>query len=340
VLVDPADDTEEPWLLFLLTHEVKSGDGVVLSKRMHFIRVRSDGAASFAGWAPHLDLEPLADADRPRLSDLLRRFVDPHRTRAEGRGIWLPGTLVPEHFKEVATRRVEHVDKTLAAVHERLTKEIAFWTDRELKLKDDLAAGKVVRLNLDNVKKTLEDLQSRLDGRKKELQAMRQVQNGTPVVLGGALVVPAGLLRKLRGEGAPLNAADAAARKKIELLAMQAVMKAEEAKGHRVVDVSPDKCGWDVTSYPPAVNNVQIDPKHIEVKGRVKGADTITVTRNEILYAFNQGDKFVLAIVFVNPDDTTEGPYYLTNPFQREPDWGAASVNYFISELLKRREGA
>jgi SNF2 family DNA or RNA helicase len=339
VLVDPSDDTEEPWLLFLLTHEVKSGDGVVLSKRMHFIRVNSDGAASFAGWAPHLDLEPLADADRPRLTDLLNASWI--RTEQEQKAVALAaGTLVPEHFKEVATRRVEHVDKTLAAVHERLTKEIAFWTDRELKLKDDLAAGKVVRLNLDNVKKTLEDLQSRLDGRKKELQAMRQVQNGTPVVLGGALVVPAGLLRKLRGEGAPLNAADAAARKKIELLAMQAVMKAEEAKGHRVVDVSPDKCGWDVTSYPPAVNNVQIDPKHIEVKGRVKGADTITVTRNEILYAFNQGDKFVLAIVFVNPDDTTEGPYYLTNPFQREPDWGAASVNYFISELLKRREGA
>lgn len=335
VLVDPADDTEDPWLLFLLTHEVKSGDGVVLSKRMHFIRVNSDGKASFAGWAPHLDLEPLADADRPLLNDLLNASWI--RTEQEQKAVALAaGTLVPEHFKEVATRRVEHVDKTLAAVHERLTKEIAFWTDRELKLKDDLAAGKVVRLNLDNVQKTLEDLQSRLDGRKKELQAMRQVQNGTPVVLGGALVIPAGLLRKLRGETPALNAADAAARKKIERLAMQVVMQAEEAKGHRVVDVSADKCGWDVTSYPPAVNNILLDPKHIEVKGRVKGADTITVTRNEILYAFNQGDKFILAIVFVNPDDTTEGPYYLTNPFQREPDWGAASVNYSISELLKR----
>src|SRR6185369_12627906 len=30
VLVDPADDTDQPWLLFLLTHEVKSGDGATL----------------------------------------------------------------------------------------------------------------------------------------------------------------------------------------------------------------------------------------------------------------------------------------------------------------------
>ena len=334
VLVDPADDTDQPWLLFLLTHEVKSGDGAMLSKRMQFIRVNPDGSAAFAGWAPHLDLEPLAEADRPRLADLLAApWI---RTDQEQKAVALAAaTLVPEHFKEVAGRRVEHVDKTLAAVHERLTKEISFWTDREIKLKDDGKLGKDVRLNLDNVKKTLEDLQSRLDGRKKELQAMRQVQNGTPVILGGALVVPAGLLRKLRGEGPALSAADSAARKRIEMLAMRAVIKAEEAKGHRVIDVSAQKCGWDVSSYP----SNSTEPKHIEVKGRVAGADTICVTRNEIIYAFNQGDKFVLAIVFVNPDDSTDGPYHLTNPFQQEPDWGAASVNYTISDLLKRTGG-
>ena len=331
ILVDPADDTDQAWLLFLLTHEVKSGDGATLSRRMQFIRVNQDGSAEFAGWAPHLDLEPLPAADRPLLKDLLAApWI---RTDQEQKAVSLAaGTLVPEHFREVADRRVAHVDRTLIAVHERLTKEIAFWTDREIKLKDDLITGKDVRLNLDNVKKTLEDLRSRLEGRKKELQAMRQVQNGTPVILGGALVVPSGLLRGLRGEGPALNAADAAARKRIEMLAMRAVIKAEEGKGHRVVDVSAQKCGWDVSSYPPN----STDPKHIEVKGRVKGADTVTVSRNEILYAFNQGEKFVLAVVFVKPDDTTDGPYYLTNPFQREPDWGAASVNYNINELIKR----
>lgn len=335
VLIDPADDGETPWLLFLLTHEVKSGDGAILSKRMQFIRVNPDGSASFAGWAPHLDLEPLAESDRPKIDSLLN--ADWIRSDQEQKAIALAaGSLVPEHFKEVAGRRIEHVDKTLAAVHERLTKEIAFWTDREIKLKDDAKAGKDVRLNLDNVKKTLEDLQSRLDGRKKELQAMRQVQNGTPVILGGALVVPAGILRKAKGEGAALTPAEAAARQRIEMLAMKAVIAAEEAKGHRVVDVSKDKCGWDVTSYPPMVGTTQPDPKHIEVKGRVKDADTICVTRNEILYAFNQGDKFMLAVVFVNPDDSVVGPHYLANPFQREPDWGAASVNYKLSELLKR----
>jgi superfamily II DNA or RNA helicase len=337
VLVDPADDGATPWLLFLLTHEVKSGDGTTLSKRMQFVRVSPDGSASFAGWAPHLDLEPLAPTERPLLKDLLAAAWI--HTDQEQKAVALAAaTLVPEHFKEVADRRTEHVDKTLAAVHDRLTKEIAFWSDRWLKLKDEVAAGKDVRLNLDNAKRTLDDLQSRLEGRKKQLQAMRHVQNATPVVLGGALVVPAGMLRQLRGEGPALSAADVAARKRVEDLAMKAVIAVERAKGHEVVDVSAEKCGWDVTSYPPTAKGVAADPRHIEVKGRVKGATTITVTRNEILYAFNQGDKFLLAIVFVNPDNSVEGPYYLRNPFQKEPDWGAASVNYVIAELLQRAE--
>lgn len=80
------------------------------------------------------------------------------------------------------------------------------------------------------------------------------------------------------------------------------------------------------------------EPRHIEVKGRVKGATTITITRNEILYAFNQGAKFVLAIVLVNEDDSTIGPYYIRRPFDQEPGWGVASINYNLGELLKKAE--
>ena len=56
--------------------------------------------------------------------------------------------------------------------------------------------------------------------------------------------------------------------------------------------------------------------------------------RNEMLYAFNQGDKFVLAIVLVNEDDSHEGPYYIRRPFDREPDWGVSSINYHLRDLL------
>jgi superfamily II DNA or RNA helicase len=339
ILVDPADDGEEPHLLFLLTHEVKSGDGQVLSKRLQFVRVAPDGSATFAGWAPHLDLESLAPADRLLLKDMLTApWI---RTDQEQRALALAAsTLVPEHFQEVAGRRIAHVDKILAAVHERLTKEIDFWSDRWLKLKEDQEAGKDVRLNLENARRTVADLEGRLENRKKELMAIRHVSSATPVALGGALVVPAGLLRGLRGEPPGENgtafSTDAAARSRIERLAMDAVRRAEEVSGYRVVDVSIQKCGWDLTSYPPAMEGKQPDARHIEVKGRVHGAATVTITRNEMLYALNQSDKFVLAIVLVGENDSVDGPYYLRNPFDTEPGWGVSSVNYDLRSLLEK----
>jgi hypothetical protein len=63
------------------------------------------------------------------------------------------------------------VHKTLGAVHERLVKEINFWSDRYIKLQDDAAAGKDVRLNTENVRRTIDDLTSRLESRQKELTA-------------------------------------------------------------------------------------------------------------------------------------------------------------------------
>ena len=100
ILVDPADDGEDPHLLFLLTHEIKSGDDHVLSKRLQFVRVAPDGSVTFAGWAPHLDLEPLPSADRALLKDVLTApWI---RADQEQRALALAATtLVPEHFQEV-----------------------------------------------------------------------------------------------------------------------------------------------------------------------------------------------------------------------------------------------
>ncbi|TAE90784.1 MAG: DUF3883 domain-containing protein [Verrucomicrobia bacterium] len=338
ILVDSADEGWDASLLFLITHEIKSGDGTVLSKRLQFVRVTSDGKASFAGWAPHLDYEPLAAEDKPLCEELLQS--DWLQADQEHRALALAAsTLVPEHFSEVADRRIAHVDKTLAAVHARLTKEISYWSDRWVRLKEDQEAGKDVRLNLDNIQRTINDLNGRLENRKRELQSMRHVTNGTPIVLGGALVIPQGLMKKLRGE-TPENSAVAAfsadplARSRIEMLAMNAVRAAEEARGCRVVDVSAQKCGWDLTAYLPSSDGPVPVSRHIEVKGRVKGATTITVTKNEIFHSWNQGDKYHLAIVLVGEDDSVEGPYYLQHPFKEEPGWGVCSVNYDLQTLL------
>ncbi len=354
VLLDPTDAGTVPRLLFMIDHAVKEGaSNTVMSRRMQFVAITPDGQATPAGWAPHLDLAPIGADDLALLTDVWAApwLNAPSAHALEQRALaHASAHLVPEHFAEVRTRREQHVDKTLAAVHERLVREINHWSDRYIKLQDDIAAGKDVRLTLDNVRRTIDELTARRASRERELLAQRHVVSSTPVIVGGALVIPAGLLAQRQGAPVPdaasaaLWSADAEARSRIEQAAMQAVMQAETALGHSVTDVSAAKCGWDITSQPPAVDGRLPPSRHIEVKGRAKGASTVTVTRNEILCGLNQQDKFLLAIVLVDGDPQAggqsnglvEGPFYVRNPFTQEPDWAVTSINLDLAELLSR----
>ena len=342
VLVDPSDMGITPKVMFIIDHSVREGanPAQVVSRRMQFVEIDPQGNTINAGWAPHLDMESISKADLALIQDVFA-------------AAWLNGSdaknleqvalahasthLVPEHFDEVRNRREKNVDKTLTAVHERLVKEINYWSDRYIKLQDDIAAGKDVRLTLENVRRTIDDLTARRESREKELLAMRHVISATPLVAGGALVIPAGLLAQRTGR--PGWTADADARARVEWAAMNAVMDAERALGHEVIDVSAQKCGWDVTSLPRAIDGKLPPSRHIEVKGRAKGSSTVTVTRNEILYGLNQQDKFILAIVLIDGDQH-EGPFYVTKPFTQEPDWAVTSINLDLASLLSKAQSA
>ena len=250
--------------------------------------------------------------------------------------------LVPEHLHSIKDRVVQQADRVLAAVQERLVKEINFWQNRRMQFQDDIAAGRIPRMTLGNVDRLLDDLTNRLRSRQIELAAMKEVSSATPVIIGGALVIPAGLLAQRRGEASSITTwtVDAAARARIERIAMEVVMAAELALGNSVQDVSAQKCGWDVTSQPPVgANGALPDPRHIEVKGRVVGSETITVSKGEIFEGFNQGDKFWLAVVLVDGEQV-QGPHYIRRPFTQEPDWATTSVNLDLGQLLSRAEPA
>jgi hypothetical protein len=110
-------------------------------------------------------------------------------------------------------------------------------------------------------------------------------------------------------------------------------MEVERALGFEPTDRELEKLGYDIESRVSGTGRLRF----LEVKGRVSGADTVTVTKNEILYSFNKPDDFILALVeFVDGD--THRVHYLRRPFQREPDFGVTSVNYDFGELLSRAE--
>lgn len=335
ILVDDADDSDRPYMLFLVEHAVRGqvvlGQSRDISKRVQFVAVYENGDVALRGYAPHLDLRQAevhenAQAEALLHAPWLRSDLD---ALAQNHAIALIGA---HHFREVRERREREVTRVKAEVHERLSKEILYWQDRYLKLQDDIAAGRQPRVQLENVRRTIDEMTARLQQRTEELDAMLHVVSLTPVVVGGALVVPSG---HFTSHADPAWSADAISRRRVEQLAMQAVMEAERGVGHEVTDVSAQKCGWDITSRVPGPNGLPGLERHIEVKGRAKGQETITVTCNEIMYALNQGDKFWLAVVIVD-GERVEGPHYIRHPFQERPDWAEVSKNLDLRRLLER----
>ena len=332
VLIDPADEGTDPRVMFIIDHSIrdggldKHGQQRVISRRMQFVHVDSQGNVSQGGHAPYLDYRPVGTDELNLVKDILdapwlRRDLEALAVAHAAQSI------VPEHFNEVQARQERIVNMTMQAVNERLVKEINYWTMRAAKLKIEVEAGKQPRLQPENAKRRAEELTERLRERLAELNAQLHVASNTPFIVGGALIIPQGLLDSRTGN-VPLWAVDVLARARVEKLGMQAVMEMESALGNTPEDVSATKCGWDITSRTP-----DGELRFIEVKARVKGASTITVTKNEILTSFNQPDKFFLVIVQVDGDKAEE-PCYVRSPFKQEPEFGITSVNYDLGELL------
>jgi Protein NO VEIN, C-terminal len=334
VLVDPTDAGQEPRALFYLEHEIqdghtdREGHRRAVSKQLQFVELTRNGAVRSAGYAPYLDYRPLEEAERGTLEPILS---DPWiRSELEAQAIsYAIGHLVSGHLHEVRERKETLAQKAMVAVRDRLTKEINYWDHRANVLADEERAGRVnARLNSMKARQRADELQARLERRLQELEQERQLSARPPVVIGGALVVPIGLIDRLRGK---VTAPDTFARERerVERLAMEAVMEAERRLERLPRDVHQENLGYDIESAIPGTGRLLF----LEVKGRVAGARTVTVTKNEILTGLNKPDEFILAVVLVD-EDKGRPSVYVRRPFQREPDFGVTSVNYELEELL------
>jgi hypothetical protein len=340
VLVDEHDDGTEPRVLFYLEHAVqdasltRAGERRIVSKRVLYVEVDAAGHTRHLHYAPYLDYRPL-EGDEPDVAAILDRpecqWIG-HELEQTAQG-YAVAHVVPEHLAEVRGRKLALIAKTEAAVKDRLTKEISYWDHRAEELKLQEQAGKPnARLNSDEARRRADALQARLEKRMTELKLEAQLSPLPPVVLGGLLVVPMGLLATMAGRSVTRLAASV----DTQAVAAQAraiVMEVERGLGFEPVDREFERLGYDIESRVPGTGRLRF----IEVKGRATDADTITVTKNEILYSLNKPEDFILAIVeFMG--DGTHRVHYVRRPFQHEPDFGVTSVNYDLAELLANAE--
>ena len=338
VLVDERDEGDTPRVLLFLEHAIqdasltRSGDRRIVSKRMLYVERDADGMTRHVHYAPYLDYRPLAEDD-PGLEAILERsqcaWIDRDMDRkTQGYAV---ATVVPEHLAEVRDTKLALIAKTEVAVKDRLTKEITYWDHRAEQLKLQEQAGKTgARLNSGEARKRADMLQTRLQKRLEELRLEAHLSPLPPVVLGGLLVVPKGLIDAMNGHE-PAGTRTAVDTQESAARARNIIMDVEQSLGFDPADREFEKLGYDIESRVPDTGKLRF----IEVKGRASGASTITVTRNEILYSLNKPEDFILGIVeFL--DDGRHQVHYVREPFQREPDFGVTSVNYDFAELLAR----
>ncbi len=339
VLVDTTENGTEPRILFFLEHSITDGrkdsnkNPLTISRQLQFVEVTRSGQMIAAGYAPYLDYTPATPEQLAAVQALFNETWLGQNLEQRALGFAIQ-KIVPPHLEEVRTRREAYIQKVMQQVKARLTSEINYWDHRANVLKAQEDAGKSrSNINSGNARRTADELADRLKRRLAELDHEKSIVARPPNVLGGALVVPAswfanaGPTDALRETPPPYGAPD----REVERIAMEKVMSFEREQGFEPRDISAENRGYDIESRDPKTDRLRF----IEVKGRMKDAVTVTVTKNEILTSLNRPEGYVLAIVFV-ASGAAETPIYLRQPFSQEPEFGTASVNFKLSELLSK----
>ncbi len=339
VYVDDSDHGEALSVVVLLEHDVRDGRTVstgrphIVSKRLQFAAVGPELRATDAGIAPHLNLRPAHAKEIALVEDLLAEpwlRDDLERAAVEFATV----DLARAHVTEVRARRLREIEKVEREVDARLTNEINHWDLQAFDLKERQAAGEKVRLNWENAERRASELAERRKRRMALLEREKHISSLPPRVRGGMVVIPRGLLDARAGTSPTGFSRDAAARARIEIAAMEAVMRTERDLGNSPEDVSARKIGYDVESYDPDTGRYRL----IEVKGRVEGAESIMITRQEIITSLHEPERYILAFVEVS-DDLAGTPRYVRGAMDaREPPFDQDAIQFNLKRLLERAE--
>ena len=345
ILVDDDPTCDVPRLLFYVESAIQdgtltaSGTRRTVSKAVHFVEIDSDGRAHDAGYAPYLDYRAPTESERGRMGVLAEDLgfleSDPDGLATD----YAIQNIIPRHVREVRQRTLARVEKTRKAVEARLKQEIQYWDGRAWELQERENAGKRnAKINSAQAQRRADELAERLARRTHQLELQAQLSPLPPRVIGGALVLPATMLRGPAQDDAQ-KSKDAQAKRRVELAAMDAVKQIERELGYEPTDRSDERgIGYDIESAVPEDLRQGNDPvlRMIEVKGVAKGSDAVTLSKNEILAGLNNPNGWFLAVVEV--EGTSTHTTYLKRPAMHVPSFTENGTNFDIGRLRKSAE--
>lgn len=324
ILIDPENRTAHPRVLVVTRSDVRGWDAAgvqrTLQEAILFHEVGPDLVVRDAGPAPHLELHPASEAQMKKAGE----YVDAKLVgMAQGRVIeHVAGDAAEKAFQSYKTRHVARIQRVREQVQQGLSAEIMRLDALAYKYDQEARSGKKTKLTADGLRARRDRLRQQMDQRLRSLDREERLERGGPEIVALAVILPQILLE----EGIEVAMTTLDGRRRIQRAALDAVLEVERRLGNAPRDVEELKLGYDIESASP-------DQKlrFIEVKGRRKGSDTVTITKNEILTMLNEPEKGILAIVEV--DGEQRDITYVHHPVNRMLSDDEISSNFNLQKL-------
>ncbi len=332
VLVDPQATDNRLRVLVQIEHLVKDGTGRDVSRRYWTVEMPTKGEPEETGAARHHDLRPIEDDERKLVASLLEQSRIDTMLSDHARRFAITDLCGP-HLDELRRATEHRVGKVRSGVEQRLQARIRYWDAYQFKAKARQSQGTRPKggFTAGHARNFADDLAARLEQRNLELDRELQLSSRPPDIVGGAIVVPEGLLDRLAGTPQPTPPVRARDVAEVDRRAVDAVLETERSLGRKPEEMPHNNEGYDIESREPETGDLYF----IEVKGRIEGADTVTVSRSQIIHSQNLPDRFILAVVKV-PEDRSAEPTvrYVRRPFEGvDVTYRKYSINFALSEF-------
>lgn len=320
VLIDRSDhQASAPMMIYTVEQRLESAaGGETVSHHFDYVAIGEESQPMVSSAPLYLNLEIPTETELAMIEKItsnnaiwLNENHDKH-VRA-----WAFREGLKPRQEELEHLRGKEINRTRTQVKQRLIAEINHW-DREYgRLTALEREGIIGRIRAANAKAKSEQLERRLAKRLHDLDAALKLRAVPPKICGVALVIPEHLLVEHPADFAKNT-------KEVERRAVEAVLAAEKQLGRIPEEQPHNNPGFDVLSRDQRGANF-----YIEVKGRIEGADTFTITTGEVSFAQTQKDRHRLALVKVSPlGKHYDEVRYIQHAFDHvEPSVTTASYN-------------
>lgn len=276
-----------PYQLDVFSAAIRDGRGSTLHQKLFVVRIDSDGALSLRQPTVFLDL-----ISSEKGASAPAEFSLPDRNATE---TFLVEQALNPFLTEIQAQRSheneivrKHIEISLAELINRQNLTLAdLVTKQEAGDQTPGLAG-----NIKQAENHLDELNGRLEGRRRDLEMERHCTIGDVQHLGQAWVLPHP--DQLKPHVAPMVRDD-----EVERIAVQFATRYEESQGFVVQSVEAEDRGFDLISRKPHPHDDQTftEVRFIEVKGRA-AVGSVALSENEYKTAQRMTTDYWLYVVY------------------------------------------